>query len=445
MAILAVTWVGGRWPWYSLSDHVLQGLRLFEAMLTRPVKSYLIEPRKAKAEAGEGAIPPTTGIASRYRAVLSVLLGLLLALPLVWLLAALLSSADPIFSQYLHDFLAHFRLEKLEEYTRRSINVLIVAYAIAGVYLYALCSSYNEKLASPEQPVVSPFLGWLPAVTVLACVDALFTFFVAIQFRYFFGGQANINLSGFTYSEYARRGFGELVAVAAISLVIFLGLGMLTRRERRYSKWIFSCLGIALVGLVAVILVSAYQRLGLYEAVYGFSRLRSYTHVFMIWLGVLLCITVALEAFTRLRRFALAAMLCSLGFGASLNLMNVDGFIARQNIGRAIQGEELDTAYIGSLSDDAAPALVERFLSPEVPPEVRTQIGAVLACRATIRRDDRRIIPWQSYNIGRARAGRLYQAHWDELAGYRLFKNGWDWWVEVAGEERPCQTHTMVD
>ncbi len=42
-----------------------------------------------------------------------------------------------------------------------------------------------------------------------------------LQFTYLFGGTDNINVEGFTYSEYAVRGFFELVAVAVISLILF--------------------------------------------------------------------------------------------------------------------------------------------------------------------------------------------------------------------------------
>jgi hypothetical protein len=44
---------------------------------------------------------------------------------------------------------------------------------------------------------------------VLSSVVVLFSAFVIIQFQYFFGGAANISIEGYTYAEYARRGFGE--------------------------------------------------------------------------------------------------------------------------------------------------------------------------------------------------------------------------------------------
>ena len=84
-----------------------------------------------------------------------------------------------------------------------------------------------------------------------------------------------------------------------------------------------------------------------------------YTHVFMLWLGVLLAVVVGLELLRRERLFPLAALLACLGFALTLGFINVDGSIVRQNVARARTGEALDVAYLASLS-----------------------AGAVLACRS---------------------------------------------------------------
>src|SRR5512143_2608327 len=116
-------------------------------------------------------------------------------------------------------------------------------------------------------------------------------------------------------------------------------------------------------------LISAYQRLVLYESAYGFSRLRTYTHVFMIWLGLLLIAVVVLEMTRHERAVGLAMLVAALGFIVSLGLLNVDAFIVEQNIQREVQrveesassqnGVTLDAQYFLDLSDDAVPPLVD--------------------------------------------------------------------------------------
>jgi hypothetical protein len=257
---------------------------------------------------------------------------------------------------------------------------LIAAYALAGAILHAARKSQDQQLWSGK-PFVPQFLGFTEAAVVLGAVVALFAAFVVIQFQYFFGASANIGVQGYTYSEYARRGFGELIAVAFCSLLLFLGLSAIVKRQNPAQRWGFSGLGIGMVLLVGVILVSAFQRLLLYEAAYGFSRLRMYTHIFMIWLGALLAVVVLLELLRRERLFALAALLTTLGFALSLALVNVDASIVRQNVARASQGQGLDVPYLASLSPDSVPALVAAYEFKVLPGLTRDAVGAVLVCR----------------------------------------------------------------
>jgi hypothetical protein len=444
MLVLSLTWLGGRWWQYTLSDYALNTLRGAGSILVKPFQSFL---RHRKLEHGDPSAAPeqdppqvkAAGSSGRVRPALSVLLGLLLAFPLVSLLAALLAQADPVFAQQLRAFLRLFDIENIAEYIFRLTYILILAFLLSGVYLHALLQSQDEKLSGGKPIGYAPFLNWLAAVTILVSVDVLFTFFVAVQFRYFFGGQSNIALDGFTYAEYARRGFGELLAVAFISFLIFLGLSAITRRQQARSRWAFSASGILLVALVAVILVSAFQRLLLYEAAYGFTRIRTYTHVFMLWLGLLLLATVVLESLGVMRRFGLAFVLVALGFGVTLNTLNVDAFIVRQNVARAVRGEELDTVYLVNLSDDAVPALFTQFdIRPEISP-VRNQVGAVLACRSAIQSVQDRAQAWPSYHASHARATNFFEEHKGALAAYPLRQVDGRWQVILNGQAIACQ------
>ena len=255
MMLLALTWQGGQWWRYSLSDTFVGFFRLAGSALARPIASLGARsvPLEPEAE-GQPVSTPTPAAPTKARRGWAVLRGLLLALPVIALLASLLAAADPIFSKALSGLLDWFRIENLGEYVFRIIYICIGAYLLSGVYLHMLGPSREEKLIGLEKPWLTPFLGWIEAVIVLGAVDVLFLFFVGFQFRYFFGGQANIHLDGFTFSEYARRGFGELLAVAVISLLLFLGLSAITRRTQGTQRRVFTGLGIGLLALVATML-----------------------------------------------------------------------------------------------------------------------------------------------------------------------------------------------
>lgn len=441
MAVLSATWLGGRWWQYNLVDYLNNFLRWLAGILAQPARKRPVADVQPEAQAD--GLEARRGV---LRVSRSVVIGLLLAVPVILIFASLLSQADPIFEQQLNYLFDWLSFEKLAEYIFRIVYILIAAYLLAGVFLYALFNSPAEKVSDGEKPWLPPFLGWIEASTLLACVNLLFVFFVVVQFRYFFGGQANITLQGFTYSEYARRGFGELLAVAFISLVLFLGLSFVTRRETTLTRRVFSGLGILLTLLVGVMLVSAFQRLLLYEAAYGFTRLRAYTHVFMIWLGLLLLAAVILEAAGRLRFFALTVAVAVLGYGLSLPLLNVDGFIVRQNVARTLGGQELDSAYLVDLSHDAVPALFERFRDPLLPQSLRDDLGSILACHTKTSRLYPENAPWPSFQWSLYKAQTLFQQYGGELEIYPLEEGeSGGWQVRVGNEWRQCQVDMYMD
>jgi hypothetical protein len=433
MGVFAITYLGGRWLHYALLDYVFGYFRLFASMIARPL-GFAAEARRLSS--GEPS-------ANQTRSNLwPILRGIVIALPVIAIFASLLSSADVIFAKRLEGLIDLFNIDNLPEYIFRLVYILIFAYALAGTFLHA-AQSADEKI-SEEKPFVSPFLGFTEAGIVLGSLVILFVIFVVIQFQYFFGGQANINVEGFTFSEYARKGFGELVTVAFFSLLLLLGLSAITRRDSESQRRIFSGLGVGLVSLVIVMLVSAFQRLVLYEQAYGFSRLRTYTHVFMIWLALLLVTVVVLELLRRERMIGLSLVLASLGFVISLGVLNVDSFIVKQNIQREIRtqaespakSEDLDVSYFLGLSDDAVPPLVNAFRSKSLSVPMKEKIGAALTCIRYNRLGESHL-PWQSFHFSRFYADQTLANVKESLDAYELIET--DMKVTTpGGEEFSC-------
>src|SRR5207244_3576368 len=106
--------------------------------------------------------------------------------------------------------------------------------------------------------------------TVIGLLDTLFLAFVLVQFRYFFGGKANIPTGrGIEYAEYARHGFFELVWVSVLVLPLLLGAHWLLRKENPQHERIFRVLAGIKIALLSIIMVSAMQRMRLYQSECG--------------------------------------------------------------------------------------------------------------------------------------------------------------------------------
>jgi len=434
IGLFATSYLGGRWHLYRLYDYFSKFLSLFGDMMARPV-NFIRRTQKTISELDSDR---------KRLPIAGVVRGLLIALPIVLCFGSLLASADVVFNQKLNDF---FDTEKISEYIIRFVLIIVFAYLLAGTFLHIITSSKDEKITEESKVIIKPFLGFTESVVVLGSVFILFLAFVAVQFQYFFGGQTNIGVESYTYSEYARRGFNELVMVAFFSLMLILGLSTLTQREDETQKKIYSGLGVGVVGLVMVILISAYQRISLAIDWHGFSRLRLYPRIFLIWLGILLVAVVVLEIYRRQRYFAFSAVLASLGFAVSLTLINVDAAIVKHNVFRAWHGKNLNVPHLASLSTDAVPALAEEFLSPSVPTSTREGVGAILACYKYFEYSpDVSLHDWRSFNLSRWQAQKALETVRPHLAGYIIRYNKWP--VRVRSPHNvlyECELRTTVE
>ncbi|MGA9191852.1 MAG: DUF4173 domain-containing protein [Anaerolineales bacterium] len=360
--------------------------------------------------------------------------GLLLAFPIVVAFLVLLSSADLIFGDYVRQTLAWLDLARFFDYLGRLTVILLIGVFSLGALVVALRRSDGYRLIGEDKPLLPPFLGFTEAAVVLGAVDLLFGLFVVVQLRYFFGGEANITAAGYTYAEYARRGFAELVFLALLTLGMILALGAWTRRERRSHVQSFNGLSGLLVLLTGVILTSAFMRLLLYEEAYGFSRLRTYTHVAILWMGVLFLAFLGLLLAGRLRAFAVACAVGAIGFCLTLNLLNVDAFIVRQNFANPSRAGELDAGYLATLSADAVPALVSRL--DQLPPDARDDLLPGMACGLQALRDRQQRVGWPSYRWVQAEALTRLESVSGDLASYPLEEiEGTTAFTVTVGEE----------
>ncbi|MEK7615879.1 MAG: DUF4173 domain-containing protein [Patescibacteria group bacterium] len=284
-----------------------------------------------------------------------VIRGIILALPFLILFLILFTSADLIFRQ---EFKELFDFKINSETIAHIILVLVVTCAYLGAFWYV----FRRTEASPAiTPASGKFhIGLIESSILLGSINTLFLLFILIQLRYLFGGIENITLEGFTYAEYARKGFFELIAVALLS---FLLLFAVDKYAERSPRWLSS----ALIAQVFVIMASAFKRLHLYETAYGFTELRLYSYLVIIFLAIIFFVLVyKILAHQREEPFALNIFIIALVFLAGINIGNPDAFIARKNIDRFATTGKLDVEYLATLSDDA---LRELRKIPQIPEE----------------------------------------------------------------------------
>jgi len=221
-------------------------------------------------------VKPFTAIGTYFRAYAGVLgrkkdastrhgwIGFAIGLPLMIVVLALLSSADAGMENLLGQW---FRDINVWEWFWRIIVVFVTSLLFYSLF-------YNLTWGKPDADLAPVRQDWKfagPGV-VIGLLLAAYALFTYVQFTYLFGKTLPIDL---TYSEYARDGFGQFLAVTLINFTL-LGLS-LTKSEPKKAIKVLQTL---LIAASLIVLVSAAWRMLLYVGAYGLTIRR----VLPLWL-----------------------------------------------------------------------------------------------------------------------------------------------------------------
>ncbi|KLU67385.1 hypothetical protein DEAC_c05970 [Desulfosporosinus acididurans] len=348
----------------------------------------------------------------KYRAASKILIGLLAAAGLLMVIIPLLASADDIFRQLLERVPNVFRVININEIVPRLIVVTLVTCLVFS-YLWSLLSCKvglnkgssdtlsGEVLKTDSLQKSRAFLDPITVTSMLVLIDLLYTIFIAIQFSYLFGSLKFGLPPNFTYSQYARKGFFELVVITLINLIILLGNMNFLKSSGTKLDQVVKLLNTILVASTFIILLSAHFRMSLYEDVYGYTYLRVLTHAFMVYLFVLLAVTLC-KIWRQRTQLLKSYLVISIVAYTLINYVNIDNIIVKNNIERYNQGNPIDITYLTTLSYDVVPKLVDlaHSTSDRV---LADQLEKGLIYKKQVLAKER---PWQSFNISMYRASK---------------------------------------
>lgn len=331
------------------------------------------------------------------RKISQIVKGVLMALPLLFIFLLLFSSADLVFYKYLSNL-----IDIKPETLFRAVIIVFATAVFIGAFGYVFRAADNVPL--PDRTLTKKYqVGITEASIFLGLVNLLFFLFILVQLRYFFGGQGNITALGFTYAEYARKGFFELSIVAVISFLVLWSTEKYIVKKDIGHMLPFKILSSLLIVQVLVIMLSAFKRLLLYENAFGFTTSRFYSHAFIVWLGVIFILLLYKILINQKENiFSFLAFLSILVFLISFNILNPDAFIARQNIKHLLSSGNLDAYYLSRLSEDATPEVVKVF-DLSVNDDTKRDL-AIELYQKTQYSDKSLLNHWQSTNIARSRA-----------------------------------------
>lgn len=225
---------------------------------------------------------------------------------------------------------------------------------VGGVVLFIPLYSRGVSLSwcQKREEAEEKYLGRIQALAVNSFLCALSFFYVMYlvsQLAYFFSGFAGILPEGYTASDYARRGFFEMCGVCAINFTILaLSAGLVKRNDKGVpASTRLLCLFVCAFSLVLV--AASASKMGLYIGVYGLTRLRLLTSVFMLGLGIAV---LALAVWLLSPKFPYMKVI--LGTALVLGILtlwaDVDTQVAKYNVDAYLSGK-LETVDMDTLDD----------------------------------------------------------------------------------------------
>ncbi|MGI6326423.1 MAG: DUF4173 domain-containing protein [Saccharofermentanales bacterium] len=354
-----------------------------------------------------------------------ILLGLLLAIPVLLLSGSLLAAADPIFAQWSDHLRSHVSLGEFLQRLLLSLLLFpfIFSFLYSGLTKQSVLASVDLMPSTSSSERKDFRLDAIVLISFLTVINLLYLAFAIIQITYLTGAFQAVLPNGLTYAEYARSGFFELAGISIINFLLIL-VAVKGNKRGGIAAMILRVESLLLILGSLVQWASAMFRMKMYIDVYGLSLLRFWVTAFMLLMLVFFILLLIKEFRPRLPFF-------KLGFTAALtalvilNFINCDAWIARHNADHYRQTGQIDVGFFDELSDSAVPVMLDL---------TRTDDSAVAQGMAgqLIRRyqegTDRAVSSkWTQFNVSRAKARQLIAREYDRLHDL----------TDKTGSERP--------
>lgn len=231
------------------------------------------------------------------------------------------------------------------------IGVVWVLLAAAALSLAVRPPAWAGSTVQP--PARSGRGEWFTPVLALA---GLMLAFLLTQVVTAVGGDDYVTrTAGLTYAAYARQGFGQLVAVTALTLAVVAWFAVRAPRGGRHDGWTTrAALGAVCLGALGVV-ATAMVRLSLYVTAYGLTELRILAAAGEVVMGVLLLLVLVAGIRWRGSWLPLAAVRLTAAAVLGLALINPEALIVAYNT--QAQEVPVDVVHLEQLSADAVPAI----------------------------------------------------------------------------------------
>ena len=290
---------------------------------------------------------------NNMRILRRIAIALFITVPLATFLLIMLARADAIFLFAINEFVIWLIALPDIGFILRVISGIAIGFYLFGMLYYVLKPDRGNIDYDPPATVRGDVLI---INIVLSSVLFIYTVFVFIQFRYLFASPDELPF-GLTFEAYARRGFFELMFLAAINIFAILINMWLVKTQNGTGAKTTKIMCFYLCAITSVLLVSSFYRMWLHGADDGLTRMRFLVFGFLIFKSVGIAATFAYIANPKFNIIA-AYCVIALVYYLCLNIVPIDAVVARSQINRYLATGHGGVAYVLTLSPDIAPQLM---------------------------------------------------------------------------------------
>lgn len=230
-----------------------------------------------------------------------VFLGIFIALPILAVVASLLSS-DSFFANFIGDIVNFFDRIEFDFNIGEYFNIITI---LVSMYIFgALYCSDKKRSETPEAPQSYSFTPATVSKTVFIVLFGVYALFIIAQLEGFGCMLLGKLPDGVTYANFARSGFFELCTVACINGAVLYISDILTLKKKDGKRK--NLLEIILICITFFLILTAAAKMIMYITAYGFTPKRFYTLWFMLLLAILfsLALVKLRKAEFRLSRYS---------------------------------------------------------------------------------------------------------------------------------------------
>jgi len=283
-------------------------------------------------------------------------IGLVIALPILLVASALMTSADAAFGELMHQGFEFLETDVIWDMVERVLVFIIIACFLYGLSLYLIKS--NPIKMEKTEVVVAPTVNHevipvLVGSTVLLLLNLLYLIFAYVQIRFLFLAQSTELLKNYDYASYAREGFFELLVLSILNTfgVLFVKKFVKTSLVIRMGLTVT-------VFCTYIMMASSFYKMYLYESMYGYTRLRLYVYLILLFMAIFMSL-IALGIWKPSYKVIEWGIMVGLVYYLVISFVNIDAMIVRNNLRQYELTGKLDLYYLTTLSEDGMPDLIE--------------------------------------------------------------------------------------